>query len=661
MPRKSNANTIKNLFPYVILILVIFVVLSVLNMGRAVTHELTTGELMNAISTKTITEITITPSGDKNIYYIEGKLNNYKENENFQAKVVEAELSNVVKYAESNNLKVYETNPDPGSFSWMYIIVNVVPLLLLVVFTYFLFSKMANSNKGSMDFGKSRAKLSEDGGNVKFKNVAGLKEEKEEVKELIDFLKSPKKFQKLGARIPKGVLLVGPPGTGKTLLAKAVAGEANVPFFYISGSDFVELFVGVGASRVREMFKDAKRNAPCLIFIDEIDAVGRQRGSGIGGGHDEREQTLNQLLTEMDGFGANEGIIIIAATNRPDVLDPALLRPGRFDRQVTVNLPDAREREEILHVHAENKVFAKNVNLKNISLRTPGFSGADLENLLNEAALLAVRKNQDAITMDDIDEATDRVLMGPAKTSHKITEKEKRLVSIHEAGHAVIGIKLEDANEVHKITIIPRGNAGGYTMMLPKEERMSIMSKNELLATITGLLGGRASEELFLGEITTGASDDFKRATNIARSMVTEYGMSDLGPMQYEQKEEGIFLGRDYNKSKNYSDQVALEIDQAARKIIDECYEKAKGIMKKNKDLVMLLSDALMERETLTKEQIESLVLTGKINEEEETKKDDEPTILKMRELAKSKGIKGYTKMSREELKEALEKEEKNI
>ncbi len=659
MPRKNNVNTIKNLFPYVILILVIFIVLSVLSMGRVVTNELTTGELMNAISAKTITEIVITPSGEENIYYIEGKLNNYKDNENFQAKVVEAELSNIVKYAESNNLKVYETKPDPGTFSWMYVIINVLPLLLLVVFTYFLFSKMANSNKGSMDFGKSRAKLSEDGGSVKFKDVAGLKEEKEEVKELIDFLKNPKKFQKLGARIPKGVLLVGPPGTGKTLLAKAVAGEANVPFFYISGSDFVELFVGVGASRVREMFKDAKRNAPCLIFIDEIDAVGRQRGSGIGGGHDEREQTLNQLLTEMDGFGANEGIIIIAATNRPDVLDPALLRPGRFDRQVTVNLPDAREREEILKVHAENKTFAKNVNLKNISLRTPGFSGADLENLLNEAALLAVRKNQDAITMDDIDEATDRVLMGPAKTSHKITEKEKRLVSIHEAGHAVIGIKLEDANEVHKITIIPRGSAGGYTMMLPKEERMSIMSKNELLATITGFLGGRASEELFLGEITTGASDDFKRATNIARSMVTEYGMSELGPMQYEQKEEGIFLGRDYNKSKNYSDQVALEIDQAARKIIDECYEKAKSIMKKNKDLVMLLSDALMERETLTKEQIESLVLTGKINEDElETTKDDEPTILKLRELAKAKGIKGYTKMTKEELKEALDKEE---
>jgi cell division protease FtsH len=659
MSRKNNANTIKNLFPYVVLIVVIFIVLSVLNMGRNIEHELTTGELMNAISSKTITEITITPKGDENVYYIEGKLNNYKENESFQAKVVEADLSNVVKYAEANNLKVYETKADPGTFSWMYVLVNVVPLFLLVGVTYFLFSKMANSNKGSMDFGKSRAKLSEDGGTVKFTDVAGLKEEKEEVKELIDFLKSPKKFQKLGARIPKGVLLVGPPGTGKTLLAKAVAGEANVPFFYISGSDFVELFVGVGASRVREMFKDAKRNAPCLIFIDEIDAVGRQRGSGIGGGHDEREQTLNQLLTEMDGFGANEGIIIIAATNRPDVLDPALLRPGRFDRQVTVNLPDAKEREEILKVHARNKIFAKNVNLKNISLRTPGFSGADLENLLNEAALLAVRKNQENITMTDIDEATDRVLMGPAKTSHKITEKEKRLVSIHEAGHAVIGIKLEDANEVHKITIIPRGNAGGYTMMLPKEERMSIMSKNELLAQITGLLGGRASEELFLGEITTGASDDFKRATNIARSMVTEYGMSELGPMQYEQKEGSVFLGRDYNKSKNYSDQVALEIDQAARKIIEECYQKAKTIIKKNENLIMLLSDALMERETLTKEQIESLVLNGVINDDETSSKDDEPTVLKLRELAKSKGIKGYTKMTKEELKEALDKEEK--
>ena len=402
------------------------------------------------------------------------------------------------------------------------------------------------------------------------------------------------------------------------------------------------------------MFKEAKKNAPCLIFIDEIDAVGRQRGAGLGGGHDEREQTLNQLLTEMDGFGANEGIIIIAATNRPDVLDPALLRPGRFDRQVTVNLPDTKEREAILKVHAKNKILADGVNLENISARTPGFSGADLENLLNEAALLAVRKNEDAITLDDIDEATDRVLMGPAKTSRKITDKEKKLVSIHESGHAVIGIKLEDANEVHKITIIPRGMAGGYTMMLPKEEKISVMTEKELLAMITGLLGGRAAEELFLGEITTGASDDFKKATNIARSMVSEYGMSELGPMQYDQKSEGVFLGRDYNKSRNYSDQVALEIDREVRKIIENCYKDAKKILSDNKDLVKTLSDALVERETLTKEEIESLVTTGKIGENLDPLKEGEPSLLKLREIAKANKIKGYTKMTKEELEKAI-------
>ncbi|MDE6292706.1 MAG: ATP-dependent zinc metalloprotease FtsH, partial [Bacilli bacterium] len=443
--------------------------------------------------------------------------------------------------------------------------------------------KLSGSNKSSMDFGRSRARLSEDGGKVRFKDVAGLEEEKEEVAELIDFLKNPKKFQKLGARIPKGVLLVGPPGTGKTLLAKAVAGEANVPFYFISGSDFVELFVGVGASRVRDMFKQAKHSAPCLIFIDEIDAVGRQRGTGLGGGHDEREQTLNQLLTEMDGFGVNEGIIIIAATNRPDVLDPALLRPGRFDRQVTVSLPDQKERLSILKVHAKDKTFAPSVNLENLSKRTPGFSGADLENLLNEAALLAVRRNKSAIGMSEIDEATDRVIMGPAKTSRKITDNEKRLVSVHEAGHAVVGLKIEEAEDVHKITIIPRGMAGGYTMMLPKEEKIGVSTRNELIAKITGLLGGRVAEELFLGEITTGASDDFKRATKIARAMVTEYGMSDLGPVQLEERSEGVFLGRDYNKSKNFSDAVALEIDQEVRKIIDECYKKTTKILKDNK------------------------------------------------------------------------------
>ena len=655
---RRNTNVFKNIFPYLVLCFVIMGILVFLNYGGNITHDLSAGELLTNINEENVTEIVITPKSSESVYYVTGKLKDYKENESFEAKVIEAEINEITKYASTHELEVYKNESDPGSSQILYIIVNVLPLVVLVVLSYILFSKMASGNKNSMDFGRSRAKLSEDGGNVTFDSVAGLNEEKEEVEELIDFLKSPKKFQKLGARIPKGVLLVGPPGTGKTLLAKAVAGEANVPFFYISGSDFVELFVGVGASRVRDMFKEAKRCAPCLIFIDEIDAVGRQRGSGIGGGHDEREQTLNQLLTEMDGFGVNEGIIIIAATNRPDVLDPALLRPGRFDRQVTVALPDAKAREAILSVHAKNKVFDRNINLKNVAQRTPGYSGADLENLLNEAALLAVRRDKNAIGMAEIDEATDRVLMGPAKTSRVITPSEKRLVSIHEAGHAVLGIKLENAQEVHKITIIPRGHAGGYTMMLPKEEKMAIMTKKELYATITGLLGGRASEELFLGEVTTGASDDFKRATNIARSMVTEYGMSDLGPMQYEQQSgENVFLGRDYTKSKNYSDQVALEIDQASRKIIEECYQEAKKVLKENKDLVELLANALVENETLTKEQIESLVLTGKICPEEECPSTNEPTLLKLKEMAKAKKIKGYTKMTKEQLLEALKDE----
>ena len=621
--KQKQNDSFKNLLPYVVLAMVVLVVVFALNMQGSTVNELTTGELMTELQENNVTEIAITPKSDESIYYVEGKLEGYKETESFTAKVVGSELDNVLALIEENNIEDYDTNADPGSSPFLYILVNVLPLVLLVVVMYFLFMKLANSNKSSMDFGRSKARLSNENDKKNFKDVAGLKEEKEEVAELIDFLKNPKKFEKLGARIPKGVLLVGPPGTGKTLLAKAIAGEANVPFFFISGSDFVELFVGVGASRVRDMFKEAKRNAPCIIFIDEIDAVGRQRGTGLGGGHDEREQTLNQLLTEMDGFGENEGIIIIAATNRPDVLDPALLRPGRFDRQVTVSLPDANEREAILKVHAKNKMLDKSVNLANLSLRTPGFSGADLENLLNEAALLAVRRNKNAITMDEIDEATDRVLLGPAKTTRKITDKEKKLVSLHEAGHAVIGLKLEDAQEVHKITIIPRGMAGGYTMMLPKEEKIAVHTKDELLAQITGLLGGRVSEEMFLNEISTGASDDIKRATKIARSMVTEYGMSDLGPVQYEEKSEGVFLGRDYTKAKNFSDQVALEIDKETRKIIEECYEKAKKIIADNKDLIFKLSDALMKYETITKEQIESIVKYGEIKPVEETPKED--------------------------------------
>ncbi len=655
---KKRQNAIKQFTPYLVLFVIIAAMLLLYSGSATKVHELKTGEFLKYINENKVTEMTITPKSDESIYYITGKIEGYSDKETFSVKVVSEQLNTVTSYAESHNLNLYDTNKDPGSSLLPYIVMNVLPIVIIVAGGYVLFMKMSAGNNKSMDFGRSRAKLSEDGGKVRFTDVAGLDEEKEEVSELIDFLKNPKKFQKLGARIPKGVLLVGPPGTGKTLLAKAVAGEANVPFYYISGSDFVELFVGVGASRVRDMFKQAKQSAPCLIFIDEIDAVGRQRGSGIGGGHDEREQTLNQLLTEMDGFGANEGIIIIAATNRPDVLDPALLRPGRFDRQVTVSLPDAKAREEILSVHARNKVFADDVNLKALSLRTPGFSGADLENLLNEAALLAVRRNKEAITMDEIDEATDRVLMGPAKTSRKISDKEKRLVAIHESGHAVIGIKLPDAQEVHKITIIPRGMAGGYTMMLPKEEKMGIMTKEELESQIIGLMGGRAAERLFLNATTTGASDDFKKATRIARSMVTKYGMSDLGPMQLEEEQEGVFLGRDYNKTKNFSDQVALEIDKAVREIVDDCYDKAVEILKKNEKLVHLLADALVENETLTKEQIECLVETGKMCSVD-PKPTSEPTMVKLKEIAKSKNIKGYAKMTREELETALEEADK--
>ena len=636
---KQNDN-FKNILPYLVLGFVVIIVIFALNMQGSKVNELTTGELITELKENNVTEITVTPRSNESIYYIEGKLEGYDATEYFTARAVGTELDNILALIEENDVAEYDTNADPGENMLLYVLVNVLPLVLLVVVMYFLFMKLANSNKNSMDFGRSKARLSNENDKKSFKDVAGLKEEKEEVEELIDFLKNPKKFEKMGARIPKGVLLVGPPGTGKTLLAKAIAGEANVPFFFISGSDFVELFVGVGASRVRDMCKEAKRNAPCLIFIDEIDAVGRQRGTGLGGGHDEREQTLNQLLTEMDGFGENEGIIIIAATNRPDVLDPALLRPGRFDRQVTVSLPDANEREAILKVHAKNKILGSDVNLSNLSLRTPGFSGADLENLLNEAALLAVRRNKNEISMDEIDEATDRVLLGPAKTTRKITDKEKKLVSIHEAGHAVIGLKLEDAQEVHKITIIPRGMAGGYTMMLPKEEKIAVLTKDELLAQITGLLGGRVSEEMFLGEISTGASDDIKRATKIARSMVTEYGMSELGPVQYEEKSEGVFLGRDYAKSKNFSDQVALEIDEQTRKIIEECYDKAKKIIKENKDLIFQLSDALMKYETITKEQIESIVKTGKIKPVEEIEKENEEQDSSEKKTPKSRKTK---------------------
>lgn len=613
----------KSLVPYVFLLMFFIGCMIMFKMFNNTVNEITYDDFIKDLNGGKVTELTITPKVRTETYKLTGKLDTYSKNESFILYIPRSEefISKITTAKDnSNDFKLTILN-DPEASSWLSVAIEVVPILILAGVTIWVFTRQIGGGSKSMDFGKSRAKLVEES-RATFKDVAGLTEEKEEVQELIDFLKNPKKFTNMGARIPKGVLLVGPPGTGKTLLARAVAGEAKVPFYYISGSDFVELFVGIGASRVRDMFKQAKMNAPCLIFIDEIDAVGRQRGTGLGGGHDEREQTLNQLLTEMDGFGANEGIIIIAATNRPDVLDPALLRPGRFDRQVTVSLPDKNARIEILKVHAKNKILAKNITLEYLAKRTPGFSGADLENLLNEAALLAVRRNKKEITMAEIDEATDRVLMGPAKVTKKYTDKEKKLVAYHEAGHAVLGLKLDGANEVQKITIIPRGHAGGYTMMTPKEEAFNY-TKKELLESICGLLGGRVAEEVTFGEITTGAHDDFKKATKIARSMVTEYGMSNLGPMMLEEPDGNTFLGRDYTKNRNISDTVAHEIDEEMRSIINDCYKQATKIITENKKLLELIANTLLEEETITKEEIDYLVEHGHLPED---KKEDKST-----------------------------------
>ena len=653
----------KGILSYTFLILFILVIFYLVNVMNQKIEYITYDEFIENIESNNIEEIEVTPKNRANVYEITGKMKNSKDDESFFVRIPLSDvvIDRVMQLGEAGSFKL-DVNTDPESSTLLLFIINVLPMVILIGFAFFFITRQMGSANKSMDFGKSRARLSEDNKKVSFKDVAGLSEEKEEVQELIDFLKNPKKFESMGARIPKGVLLVGPPGTGKTLLARAVAGEANVPFYFISGSDFVEMFVGVGASRVRDMFKQAKHNAPCLIFIDEIDAVGRQRGAGLGGGHDEREQTLNQLLTEMDGFGANEGIIIIAATNRPDVLDPALLRPGRFDRQVTVNLPDAKGREEILEVHAKNKTFANDVNLKNIAKRTVGLSGADLENLLNEAALLTVRRNKKAITMEEIDEAHDRVLMGPAKKSHKYTDSEKRVVAYHEAGHAVVGLKLDGANDVQKITIIPRGAAGGYNLMMPKEETY-LSTKKELLETISGLLGGRVAEEIVFNEMTTGAHNDFEKATKIARAMVTEYGMSSLGPVQFEHQESSVFLGRDYNKSRNFSSQVAYQIDEEIRKIIGGQYEVTKKIISQNMDLLKLIAETLLEYETITKEQIDYLVEHGKMPKDDEensklSKSYSDMTVAELKEIAKEKEIKGYSKMTKEELLDALKEDE---
>ncbi|BBU37773.1 MAG: ATP-dependent metallopeptidase FtsH/Yme1/Tma family protein [Bacillaceae bacterium] len=609
----------RNTIFYLLIFLVVIGVVNFFQGGNQKTEQMTYSTFISNLENGDVENITLKPV--RGVYEVRGQLKGYEENQYFITYLSGDDALNLINTAASKNQTEVKWSPADDTNGWVQFFTSLIPFIIIFILFFFVLNQAQGGGSRVMNFGKSKAKLyNDDKKKVKFKDVAGADEEKAELVEVVEFLKDPRKFSELGARIPKGVLLVGPPGTGKTLLARAVAGEAGVPFFSISGSDFVEMFVGVGASRVRDLFETAKKNAPCIIFIDEIDAVGRQRGAGLGGGHDEREQTLNQLLVEMDGFSSNEGIIIIAATNRPDILDPALLRPGRFDRQITVDRPDVKGREAVLKVHARNKPLDESVNLRNIAMRTPGFSGADLENLLNEAALVAARQNKKKIDMADIDEATDRVIAGPAKKSRVISEKERRIVAYHEGGHTVIGLVLDEAEMVHKVTIVPRGQAGGYAVMLPKEDRY-FMTKPELLDKITGLLGGRVAEEIVFGEVSTGAHNDFQRATNIARRMVTEFGMSEkLGPLQFGSSQGQVFLGRDIQSEQNYSDAIAYEIDLEIQRIIKECYEKAKRILTENRDKLELIAKTLLEVETLDAEQIKHLVEHGSLPDKSEQK-----------------------------------------
>ena len=657
-PERKGINK-KDVFVILILIaMVVGVILVFFNSSNKPT-ELSYNDLMTHIEEKNVKSITATPvgsGGNGKLYELKGKFVKEKEGKDSFIIIVDDETIITLKgYLEENKNSFILEFKELIVVDWISIITMVLLPVGIIIFLVIMMRNAGGSNKQAFDFAKSRARLNKKA-TTTFKDIAGADEEKEEMEEIIDFLKNPQKYFEIGARIPKGILLVGPPGTGKTLMARAVAGEAKVPFYSISGSDFVEMFVGVGASRVRDMFKTAKQNAPCIVFIDEIDAVGRQRGAGLGGGHDEREQTLNQLLVEMDGFGDNSGIIIMAATNRPDVLDPALLRPGRFDRQITMSNPDIKARVEILKVHARNKKLSPKINLEDIARRCPGFSGADLENLLNEAALLAARENRKEIKIYDIDEAIDRVIMGPAKKSRKYSEEEKKLVSYHETGHAILGVKLDNAETVQKVTIVPRGQAGGYAMMTPDKESF-LNTKTQLIDTITGLLGGRVSEELFIGDISTGAHNDFQKATAIARAMVTEYGMSKLGPVQYEKPTGSVFLGRDYMSDKNFSDQVALEIDNEVRSIIESCYDRAKQVLKENELLVHLVASHLMEIETLTKEDIYELVESGQLSWWEKKKaKAEAEKIAKEKEQE----LQDIYKKQLEAMKETKSEEEKS-
>ena len=604
----------RNTIFYLLIFLVVIGIVSYFNGSTQKTTSVSYDKFITKLEKGEVRNVQLQPKNG--VFEVKGQFNNSSQGEQFvtyapNTEELQKKINDKAQGAEVKYQPAEETS------AWVTFFTSIIPFVIIFILFFFLLNQAQGGGSRVMNFGKSKAKLyNDEKKKVRFRDVAGADEEKQELVEVVEFLKDPRKFAEVGARIPKGVLLVGPPGTGKTLLARAVAGEAGVPFFSISGSDFVEMFVGVGASRVRDLFENAKKNAPCIIFIDEIDAVGRQRGAGLGGGHDEREQTLNQLLVEMDGFGANEGIIIIAATNRPDILDPALLRPGRFDRQITVDRPDVNGREAVLKVHARNKPLDENINLRAIATRTPGFSGADLENLLNEAALVAARQDKKKIDMSDIDEATDRVIAGPAKRSRVISEIERNIVAFHEAGHTVIGVVLDEADVVHKVTIVPRGQAGGYAVMLPKEDRY-FMTKPELLDKITGLLGGRVAEEIVFGEVSTGAHNDFQRATGIARRMVTEFGMSDkLGPMQFGSSQGGqVFLGRDFHSEQNYSDAIAHEIDMEMQTIMKECYARAKQILTDNRDKLDLIAKTLLEVETLDAEQINHLCDYGRLPE----------------------------------------------
>ncbi|EGQ0395938.1 ATP-dependent metallopeptidase FtsH/Yme1/Tma family protein [Staphylococcus pseudintermedius] len=595
---------------------VIFGLFSWINGNGNVPKELTYTQFIQKLDNGELKSLEIQP--ENNVYKVSGKL---KNNDDYASTILfnnDQELNKVTETAKDQKGLDFTVKEEEGQSVFVSIISTLIPVLVIALLFIFFLSQAQGGGGGGrmMNFGKSKAKMYDSQkGRVRFTDVAGADEEKQELIEIVDFLKDNKKFKQMGSRIPKGVLLVGPPGTGKTLLARAVAGEAGVPFFSISGSDFVEMFVGVGASRVRDLFENAKKNAPCIIFIDEIDAVGRQRGAGVGSGHDEREQTLNQLLVEMDGFGENEGIIMIAATNRPDILDPALLRPGRFDRQIQVGRPDVTGREAILHVHAKNKPLDETVDLKAIAQRTPGFSGADLENLLNEASLIAARSGKKKIDMRDIEEATDRVIAGPAKKSRVISEKERNIVAHHEAGHTIIGMVLDEAEVVHKVTIVPRGQAGGYAMMLPKQDRF-LMTEPELLDKICGLLGGRVAEDIIFNEVSTGASNDFERATQIAREMVTKYGMSKkLGTVQFSHGGGQVFLGKDMSGEPEYSGQIAFEIDKEVQRIIKEQYERCKQILLDHESQLKLIAKTLLTEETLVAEQIQSLFHEGHLPE----------------------------------------------